>query len=156
MRSPGVIYRKYRQIKKKILYDRTAHAFLRSHENCYYGKEVKYIDNEGIERFGVERTIKACMYNPIEDHIETCDNPHECNAYASKWTKKKIIDKTNEELKDSDIKRKYYPELNVLEWVLDKDLHKAVQEPNFVGKIIIKIIEILESILKVSNNNQKK
>lgn len=151
MRSPGVIYRRYRQIKKKILYDYTSNAYLRLHENCYYSKEINYIDDEGIER-----NVKACTYNPIENHIELCDNPQECNAYASKWTKKKIIDKINEELNNPDIKRNFYPELNVLEWVLDKDLYKAAQNPNLIGKIIIKTIEILESILKNSNNNQIK
>lgn len=156
MRSPGVIYRRYRQIKKKILYDRTVQAHLRLHENCYYGKEIKYTDNDVIDLNGIERTIKACVYNSTDNHIEICDNPQECNAYASKWTKEKIINKINEELSDPNIKRKYYPELNVLEWVLDKELHLAVQEPSFTGKIIIKFIEILESILRNSNNNQKK
>jgi hypothetical protein len=78
MRSPGVIYRRYRQLKKKILFDMTANAHLRLHENCHYSKLLSYVDNEGVYR-----TIKVCTCNKLEsDQIELCDNPNECE-YSS-------------------------------------------------------------------------
>lgn len=145
MRSPGVIYRRYRQIKKKILYDRLAEAHKCLHENCHYGKFIIYSDDTGVSKI-----IKVCGYNPTLDKgtIEGCTNPLTCNAFANKWTKEKIIEEVDKELADHDIKKRKYPELNILEWALDKDLNDAVKNPGIFGTIIIKCIEFLESILK--------
>jgi hypothetical protein len=145
MRSPGVIYRRYRQLRKKILYDKLAYARNRLHCNCYYGKVVIYTDE-----FNVEKTLLLCKYNMAltEDRIDVCTNPIVCNAFANMWTKDKIIVEVDKELSDHEIKRKLYPELTVLEWALDKDLNDAVKNPGFIGTIIIRCIEFLESILK--------
>ena len=145
MRSPGVIYRRYRQIKKKILYDRMAQAGLCKHENCYYGKEVTYTD-----AFKVEHVIRVCNYNSVLDQgrIEVCTNPLECNAFTNKWTKDKVVEIVDKELGDHDLKKKLYPELTILEWALDKDLNDAVKNPGFFGTLIILCIEFLEGILR--------
>jgi hypothetical protein len=145
MRSPGVIYRRYRQLRKKILYDKLAAARNRLHCNCYYGKELTYADE-----LNVEKSLLVCNYEFLTtmDKIETCTNPAMCNAFVNKWTKEKIIEVVNKELTDHDLKRKLYPELTVLEWALDKDLNDAIKNPGFFGTTIIKCIEFLESILR--------
>jgi hypothetical protein len=145
MRSPGVIYRRYRQLRKKILYDKLAYARNQLHCNCYYGKAVTYADE-----FNVEKTLLICDYNMalIEGRLEVCTNPIVCNAFANIWTKDRVVAEVDKELSDHETKRKLYPELTVLEWALDKDLNDAVKNPGFIGTIIIKCIEFLESILK--------
>ena len=91
-----------------------------------------------------------CNYNALldEGHIEVCTNPLACNAYANKWDKNKIIEVVDKELSDHAIKKCLYPELTLLEWVLDKDLNDAVKNPGIFGSIIVKCIEFLESILR--------
>jgi hypothetical protein len=145
MRSPGVIYRRYRQIKKKILYDKLAEAHKCLHCNCHYGKRVTYTDE-----FGIERVLKVCNYNSLldEGRVEGCTDPIQCNAFANKWSKEKVIEEVDKELADYNIKKRKYPELTVLEWALDKDLNDATKNPGVFGTFIIKCIEFLESILK--------
>lgn len=145
MRSPGVIYRRYRQIKKKILYDRVANAVQCLHENCHYGRVVTYKDEQGVGR-----SIKVCNYETALDQgvIELCTKPMECNAFVNKWTKDKINEAVDKELSDPEIKRRLYPELALMEWVLDKDLYDAVKNPGFFGNIIVKCIAFLEALMK--------
>jgi len=145
MRSPGVIYRRYRQIRKKILYDKLEQARQCKHCNCFYGLEVTYTDASDIEHL-----LKVCKYDfhLTEGHIEVCTKPHECTAYVNKWSKDKVVELVDKELSNHDIKKRLYPELITLEWALDKDLNEAVKNPGIFGSIIIRCIEILESILR--------
>jgi hypothetical protein len=145
MRSPGVIYRRYRQLRKKILYDKLEMARRYLHCNCHYGKIVTYTDE-----FDREKTLLVCNYNLLltEGRIEVCTNPATCNAFVNMWSKEKVIEVVEKELADHDTKRRLYPELTVLEWALDKDLNEAVKNPGFIGTIIIKCIGFLESILR--------
>lgn len=145
MRSPGVIYRRYRQIKKKILYDKTANAIQCLHDNCYYGKVVTYKNEQEVER-----SIKVCNYNMIltEGNIELCTRPMDCSAFVNKWTRSKITEAVEKDLEDPETKRKLYPELSLMEWVLDKDLYDAVKNPGFFGNIIINCIAFLERLMK--------
>ena len=145
MRSPGVIYRRYRQIKKKFLYDRLEQARVCAHRNCHYGKVISYTDAQGVEH-----SISVCNYNSLleKERIEVCTNPIECNAYVNKWTKDKVVEAVEKELMDYDLKKKLCPELTMLEWVLDKDLNDAIKNPGFFGAIIIRCIEFLEGCIK--------
>jgi hypothetical protein len=146
MRSPGVIYRRYRQLKKKIIYDKMSVAHKKRHQNCCYGSLLSCRDSDKTT------CLKICGYNSKEesDILEICDNPEECNAFICKWTKDQIIKNTIEELSDSKIKRRLYPELTVMEWILDKDLHEAILKPSLIGKIIVFLIDFLENLLKKS------
>jgi len=102
------------------------------------------------EGSNIERTIKICMYGQTftEGNIEICTNPYICNAYVNKWNKDKVIEAVDKMLSDHETKKKLYPELTMLEWVLDKDLNDAIKNPGFFGTIIVKCIEFLESILR--------
>ena len=144
MRSPGVIYRKYRQLKKKLLYDKIISAKQRIHCNCSYGKRLP-------------GDINICLYGlSHEGDLDICTNPWDCNAFALKWTKKKVLEQFNKELSNYKTKHTLYPELCAYEWVLDKNLHNAVKEPKFFGKILVQLIEFLENLLKSSIGNQLK
>ena len=153
MRSPGVIYRRYRQYKKKILFERAAKAKNREHENCVYGKELTYKDRNGIDRH-----IRACMYTGVvEGSFEVCDNPCECSAFANRWTREDIESQVEAELGEFEIKNEKYPEIAVLEWVLDKDYFDAIQNPGILTKTVVGMIMFLEQFLKViGRKNQSK
>lgn len=144
MRSPGVIYRRYRQIRKKILYDCVLEARKKCFENCYYGKEITLIDQTNSEH-----TVKSCSFTSLpEGRIELCYKPHSCNAFVNNKKKEEIINEVEKKLSDYQIKKKNYPELILLEWVLDKDLNEATKKPSFFGRLIIFCIDVLEKILK--------
>jgi hypothetical protein len=151
MRSPGVIYRRYRQMRKKFLYDKLEQARVCSHSNCHYGKVVSYADEQGVEH-----SIKMCNYNTLleKGRIEICTNPSECNAYVNKWTKDRVVEAAEKELLDPEVKKRLCPEIAILEWVLDKDLNDAIKNPGFIGSIIIRCIEFLENCIKYQANNR--
>lgn len=149
MRSPGVIYRRYRQLKKKILYDRILEARKRIFDNCYYGKIVTFLDASNNEHM-----VKACSYPDLpKDRIELCLKSYSCNAFVNKRKKVDIIKDVEKDLLNYKIKKEYYPDLIILEWVLDKDLKEAIKEPNFFGKLIISCINFLENMLKKTKKN---
>jgi hypothetical protein len=144
MRSPGVIYRRYRQLKKKILYDRILEARKRIFDNCYYGKKVTFLNDSNVEHI-----IKMCNYSSLpDDRVELCFKPDLCNAFVNKRKKEEIIKDLEKDLSNYEIKKRYYPDLILLEWVLDKDLNEAVKKPNFIGRLIIFCIDFLEFLLK--------
>lgn len=145
MRSPGVIYRRYRQIRRKILYDKIGEATKCIHGNCHYGKILTYTDINQKEH-----SLLICNYNSLVDEgrIEVCTNPIMCNAYVNNTCREDVQKKLEEELLDPKNKRDKYPDLSILEWVLDKDLNDAIKNPGFLGKLIVGCIKFLESILK--------
>lgn len=145
MRSPGVIYRRYRQLKKKVLFERAARAKARLHENCVYGRVLTYKD-----KHGVDRALKGCEYAGLcGGSFEICDNPRECSAFANKWTREDIEFQIESELDEYEVKRKKYPEIATLEWVLDKDFFEAVQNPGIFARVILWLIMTLESLLRL-------
>lgn len=152
MRSPGVIYRRYRQLKKKLLYEKVSAAHRRIHKNCVYGCTVPCTDNEG----SVFRA-KICLYElRFNKGLSECTDPGNCNAFVLKWTKEKVVKQFEKEISNPATKKKLYPELSLMEWMLDKDLKKATEEPGFFGRIIISIIDKLENLLKSTYKKDKK
>lgn len=145
MRSPGVIYRRYRQLRKRILFERAARAKARLHENCVYGKDFSYKDHHGVER-----SVRACEYTGVcGNSFEICDKPSECSAFINKWSREDIEFQVESELSEFEVKREKYPEITVLEWVLDKDFFEAVRNPGFFARIILWMIMVLENLLRV-------
>jgi hypothetical protein len=154
MKSPGVIYRKYRQRKRKLLYEMVVQARQVSHENCHYGQTVEHMD---FSESGCRAQFKICAFgfDPASRKIEFCTCPKECNAFVNKWTKEKVEESFEKSLLDWGTKVKLYPDLVALEWVLDKELTDAIKEPNFMGKVIIATILFLEHVLKYVNPVKK-
>jgi len=151
MRSPGVIYRRYRALRKKLLYDKIGEGRKKIHDNCHYGKKLTYTDP-----YGAKHITRLCLYG-IEDGIDPdiCSCPGECNAFVRRYVDEAIIERFEEELKDSEIKWQRYPDLAILEWVLDKTLTDAKKHPNIVGKLILFCITLLEVALKLCSKDQK-
>jgi len=80
--------------------------------------------------------------------LDVCTDPHECPAFACKKTRDQIVLEFEAEIGSYAIKNEKYPELSVMEWVLDRDLSEASKNPPFIGKLVIFLISILESFLK--------
>jgi len=112
-----------------------------------------------VDVFDKDKTyrIHVCTYNKnIERGLEICSQPADCSAFVNKFSKEVIEKEFNKELKDSYLRAKKYPELNLLEWVLDKSLEDAKKEPTILVKISIFIINLLESFIKITGDDQKR
>jgi len=151
MRSPGVIYRKYRQIKRKLLYYKISEYHKKAHQNCAYGHFVKYSDNDNRDR-----TSKLCMYSVWTDpkkefdhrKIDVCTCAASCNAFAPKRSKESLAEDFEKEIQDYNTCLKKYPELAAYKWVLDKDLEEAKKNPGLINRFLISVIIFIENILK--------
>lgn len=149
MRSPGVIYRQYRQQRRKLLHEKTVEALKKEHRNCIYGTILKAIRN------GETRKIPLCAF-PVRtgdsEEFELCTCPRECNAFAHRYSKKELKENIQRDIDEtlSNPKKAYlkYPDLAVYHWVLDKSLTDAKKEPKTIAKPLIWLIYLLEQIIK--------
>jgi len=157
MRSPGVIYRKYRQQIRKKLYYLTLESYKKMHENCVYGYSIKYRDTNNRDR-----SSKICLYGVlggategdkinIENFVklDVCTCASECNAFAPKRTKEEVAEKFESDISDYNQCKKLYPEIAVYKWVLDRDQEYAKKKPNIINRLIVFLIDILENSLKL-------
>jgi len=151
MRSPGVIYRKYRQLKRKLIYDKLVESRKVTHKNCHYGKYLIREDDHGNKK-----VVHLCSFNSTsKDRIEICTKPLECNAFANKWTKEIIISEFEKILEDPKLKAELFPELTAYEWVLDKSLKEAKKKPGLIVSFIIFLISTLEKVIKTTGDNKE-
>jgi len=157
MRSPGVIYRQYRQLRRKLLHNRTVDALLKEHRNCAFGKVLKATRDNGETRL-----IKICIFRNLknqDNELELCTCPHECNAFAYNIAKSDIKEAVKNEfdklLEDPKRLRAVYPELAVYQWVLDKPLTDAKAYPKLWTKPLILLIELLEWVIRITDTRQK-
>lgn len=148
MKSPGVIYRQYRDTRKLAMIRALSAARSPSHENCFYGRLLECDDV-----CGHCRTIRLCLYR--EGDPDVCTNPGQCNAFVRRWSDQEVVDKFREIMENSSIKKKLFPELWAYEWVLDKSLTEALKEPKgFLSRLVVWAIAALESLLKSLNKSK--
>ena len=169
MRSPGVIYRRYRQLRRKYLYETIIASRKKRHENCVYGELVNYKD-----QYGADKEVRLCSYSCESCHLtnnplplplppytrsvkglDICTCPRDCSAFATKWSRSAVTEKFEEILADEELKNKYYPALSSYQWILDKTLTDAKEKPNFIGRIVVISIKVLEDILKLISGDKK-
>ena len=151
MKSPGVIYRRYRQLKRKILFDKLQDAKRKLAKNCFYSKELEIVDG------GKHLKLYVCLYNKnLNNGLDVCNNQDGCNAFVYKFSKKDIENEFNNDLKNPTLRNKKYPELSCLEWILDKSLDDAKKDPSIFVKIIVLAINFLESLIKITVKDQKR
>jgi hypothetical protein len=151
MKSPGVVYRKYRQMLRKKLYFLVVENYKRDHGNCAYAHTVKYLDVNNRNR-----SSKMCLYAVLTDpkgendsrKIDVCTCASECNAFAPAKSKEEVVKEFERDIKDYKTCLRKYPELAAFSWLLDKDLEDAKKNPNFLDKIVIYLINFLENLLK--------
>lgn len=144
MRSPGVIYRQYRQLRKKIIYDATVQARYREHANCFYG-----ITGSVETPNGQVFSAKLCTYGSDGGRgLSFCSRPDSCNAFINKWTKESVLKDYSEKMNDHTWLKKNHPEILTLEWVLDKNLYEAGKRPSIVVSSLLWLISIMEETIK--------
>lgn len=151
MKSPGIIYRRYRQLKRKTLFEKLQKAIKKSATNCIYSKTLDILDND--------KTLHCfiCLYNKNTNvGLDTCNHPEECNAFICRHTKKSVEDSFYKDLKDLSVFNKKYPEIAIMEWVLDKTLEDAKKEPVFLVRFIICVISLLEDLVRFTAKSQKR
>ena len=148
MKSPGIIYRQYRQTRKLALIRALSSARKRSHDNCFYGRSIRYVDVDGLEK-----SVKLCCLRP--DGLEICTNARDCNAFARRWEDAKVAEKFSEIMSNESEMRSKFPELWAYEWVLDKSLTDAQKSPGLISRMIISMISILEFLLKFHNGRKR-
>lgn len=164
MRSPGVVYRRYRQLRRKLLFEKIQQSRQKINENCAYGKVLDYFDESTGTRQVINLCLYACKKNNLgsKKHIDTaedldvCTSPGICNAFACRWSKEEVEEDFNKDLRDYSIKEKKYPELALFEWILDKSLHDAQIDPGWFGRLLVRSIIVLENILKSIRRSQKR
>jgi hypothetical protein len=151
MKSPGVIYRKYRQLRKKLLYQKMVEAKKKIHNNCHYASVLSYTDADGYEK-----KVKLCTYDFKKNkNLDVCTCPRDCSAFISIWTKDKVVEEFEKILKNNRLKHKLFPELVAYEWVLDKTLTEAKENNKGVGRLVVWTIDLLEKILKFLSGTEK-
>jgi len=151
MKSPGVIYRKYRQIKKQLLYQKMIEAKKKIHNNCHYATVLPYTDVDGYEK-----KIKLCTFDfKTNKKLDVCTCPRDCSAFVSVWTKDRVVEDFEKILNSSRLKKTIFPELVVYEWALDKTLTDAKENNKGLGILVVWLINLLEDILKFLNVPEK-
>jgi hypothetical protein len=139
MKKNRQIFLKLRELKYSYLVKHYKKLLKRNPENCRYN--YPYI----IKRDKIITKVNLCLLhqpksnlpkerfiwpppNPenakIQPHIlDICQETHHCihcNAFVFRYTKKEIKDLFEEKLKDPNYKKREYPEIHLLEWVLEK------------------------------------
>jgi len=130
MRQPYEIYREYqRQLKLELSKEIQMRTKV-SHLNCIYNKAVTL---EG------QPTVRLCTFGqklrPLLDTGElllcnTCKQARECSAYTPKYkSKEEATTELSKELHSLDEKKRRFPVLIALEWVMDNTLFELKQKP---------------------------
>ena len=154
MKSPGVIYRRYRQLRKKLLYEKAVRSYERTHQNCIYGKTFE----AGDDSYSIK--IRLCYFHlmrsfgessTIQKLPELCTCPSECNAFAYALQSKEELNVAFEKEQDNH----EYPMLDLMEWILDKNLTDARKKPSIINRCLVFLIILLERVLKMTSGNTK-
>jgi len=141
MKSAGVIYRQYRQVRKLALIRALSMARQRTHENCHYASVIQYKDVDGYDK-----VTKLCLLHPGQPDV--CTNPRDCNAFAKRWTDDVVAEEFSKAMADDATKKRLFPELWAYEWMLDKSLTEAKKAPRGFSKMLVWMISILESVVR--------
>jgi len=147
MKSAGAVYRQYRQVRKLALLRSVSTARQKNHDNCFYGRRVRYIDVDGLMK-----DVSLCLCKP--GNPDACTAAWECNAFVRKWPDDKVAERFTAVMEDDAAKKRVFPELWAYEWVLDKSLAEARKSDGPLSRMLIGMISGLESVLKALNGRK--
>ena len=147
MKSPGIIYRQCRKIRKKHLFKRLERSRRRLHENCAFGTILTF------DRNGDTKYVRLCTFK--KNHMELCTNPRECNAFAPLYSKEDVVSEFEKILDDPWKLRNAYPDLAAYQWVLDKPLDDVYRAPGLLATFLIWLINLLEWMVKKTETHKK-
>jgi hypothetical protein len=148
MKSPGVIYRQYRQARKLAFIRALSAARLKKHENCYYASTIHYNDVDGTDK-----CVRLCLLRP--EKMDICTDARDCNAFARRWLDDKVAEEFDRIMSDEVLMKKTFPELWAYEWALDKSLKEAKESKGPLTFLIVSIISFLESVLRAIGGRKR-
>ena len=126
MRSPGVVYKKLKEVKYYYLVALYRKYFKKEPENCIYNKEYLFEAN------GQRREIRLCLLHTKGalnlNMVDICEKSHHCNncdAFIFRYTKEDIKKIMEKDLSDKVVRQIKYPNICALEWVLER----SIEEP---------------------------
>lgn len=146
MKSPGIIYRKYRQLKRFFILQEYQNALKKDYNNCSFCKILQYKD-----KYKIERNVFICTHQENNNktiELKCCDDPKKCTFFLYKETKETIKNKIESNFNNQDYVKRNYPELYLLQWVLDYDTEKYKKKNSFLSFLIFKIIDFLNYLAK--------
>ena len=127
MRTPGTIYKKLREVKYRHLINLYRKYLRRTPENCKYNYQYIFTGSDGYKH-----EIRLCLlHQEIPDLgsdiqlnlVDVCSEPKhsiDCNGFILRHNKEDIKKILENELQDTDLKLKKYPDICALEWVLER------------------------------------
>lgn len=156
MRRPYEINRKYRTAQAKYFEQEVRTRCAKCPGNCIYNQAVYFNDARAevqLCTFGQkpgERldTTKLVVCNKVAQAVA-------CPTYAGRYgSREDVAAALSEELKDPETRRKRFPDIEALRWVLEKDLH-AYRElpPNWWTRSLFHVIVFLEWVIKRFNKS---
>jgi hypothetical protein len=127
MKSPTEIRDKTKQIQFEYL-----KAFYRQHlvkepQNCAYNREITIQGSS-------ERGLRVCTYFSDDSSFQVCNTNEcskSCNAFVARMDKSQLRAKLEEDIREHPVK---YPEIMVLNWVLDKE-KLPDEKPNIIERL---------------------
>lgn len=140
MKSVRDVYKKLREVRFRYLVILYKRYLKRAPDLCKYNREFR------VESNGQARFIRLCMLHQPEkglapnllDVCEQVGHCEECNAFVCRHTKDSIKEMFESQLKDPRVKARTYPEIAVLEWVLEQDVN-GIRRLSWFEKIITTI-----------------
>jgi len=159
MKKPYLVYKKYRATQKAILNSELEKSKVVCPGNCKFNQEV-FFQERNV-------TIPMCTWGQFDngkevdtDKLVICSSnkqARECNTYSSRFPDEESVAMSiREKAINPEDKRKNYPELSVLEWVMDNDLHElkaSSRKVGFLSRTLLWYINKLEDLLKKLNRN---
>ncbi len=115
-------------------------------QNCKHNQEVNIL--------GASGTTRVCgIHDPSSGSILICDqdkHASSCVAYEPKFKSEvEVVDHLLELYPTAEDKKKAFPHVALLEWVLDEDLNKVKENPpGLLARIIIWMQLRLDDLLR--------
>lgn len=123
MRNVREVYKKLREVKFKYLVKLYKRYTRKIPENCKYSYSYKINDKTEILLCLLHQPNLDLNSGIFPHLIEVCQDPKQCNGFIFKYTKENIKEVFEEDIK---LRKHLYPEISVLEWVLDKDKENKI------------------------------
>ena len=158
MRKPYEVYKKYKELQKSHFNRERAEACERCPTNCRYNRKIHLSDrNIDLQLCSLGQGVNSGELDP--SLLLVCSAKRqalECNAYSPKHqTPEDIVALIQLKAQDPQTRRESYPELVLLEWVMNNQLHELQQQEKkgIIHRVIFWAITKLESIaVRVSPN----
>jgi len=157
MKRPYLIHKKYTGLLRAAFNTEIEAAKVKCPGNCKYNQEV-FFEERNI-------SISMCSWGQFDqdskvqtDKLLICSTnkqARECNTFSPVLSDESDV---RAHIKSKNVtpesKRENYPEISILEWVMENDLHKLKEAKlGFTSRIVLSLINKLENLLKYLNKN---